>query len=137
MFYRQAFKIVVCFFLLSLLSSPAFSQWEDVCRFKAVQIPFDLKCKDTMLPKGKYDLIVIKHTGQGLYYLRIKKRREKLCLISGETIPYIDFEEIPEKPKLRMRRNPVENMLHIIFESGTITWKYSNVKARFKIEYLN
>jgi len=136
MFYQQACKVIVRVFLVSLVLLPAFSQWEDVCSFKAVQIPFNLKCKDTMIPKGKDDLIVIKHTGQGLYYLRIKKKRERLCLISGETIPYVDFEEVPEKPKLRMRRNTAEKMLHIIFESGTITWKYPNVKVRFKIEYV-
>jgi len=136
MFYQQACKVIVRVFLASLVCLPAFSQWEDVCHFKSVQIPFNLKCEDTIVQKGKYDLIIIKHTGQGLYYLRIKKKRERLCLISGETIPYVDFEEIPEKPKLRMRRNTAEKMLHIIFESGTITWKYSNVKVRFKIEYV-
>jgi hypothetical protein len=114
---------------------PAFSQWEDVCSFKDVQIPFDLKYEDKIIKKGKYEIEILKHTGQTAYYLRIKKKGNRLCLVPGEYLKYMDETEIPDKPKLRMRRNTAEKLLYIIFESGTITWKYPTIKIRFKIEY--
>jgi hypothetical protein len=114
---------------------PAFSQWEDVSSFKSVQIPFNLKYKDKIIKKGKYGVEILKHTGQTVYYFRIKKGSKKLCLIPGEYLRYLDETEIPNKPKLRMRRNTAEKLLYIIFESGTITWKYPKIKIRFKIEY--
>jgi hypothetical protein len=114
---------------------PVFSQWEDVCSFKDVQIPFDLKYEDKIIKKGKFEVEILKHTAQTAYYLRLKKGSKKLCLISGEYLRYIDETDIPNKPKLRMRRNTAEKLLYIIFESGTITWKYPKIKIRFKIEY--
>jgi hypothetical protein len=114
---------------------PAFSQWEDVTSFKDVQIPFNLKYDDKIIKKGKYEVEILKHTAQTAYYLRIKKKGKRLCLVPGEYLKYIDETEIPNKPKLRMRRNTAEKLLYVIFESGTITWKYPKVKIRFKIEY--
>lgn len=136
MLHRHACQALGHVLLIALLSLPAFSQWEDVTSFKNVQIPFDLKIEDKIIEQGKVDIKVLKQTAQGLYYLRIQKKKEKFSLVSGETIPYVDFEEIPEKPNLRMRKNTAEKMLTILFESGTITWKYPNVKVRFKIEYI-
>jgi hypothetical protein len=128
-------KVIVCVFFVSLLSLPALSQWEDVTSFKDVQIPFNLKYEDKTIKKGKYEVEILKHTAQVAYYLRIKKGSKKLCLVPGEYLQYRDETEIPNKPKLRMRRNTAEKLLYIIFESGTITWKYPKVKIRFKIEY--
>jgi hypothetical protein len=135
MLCRLSCKVIVCVFFISLLSLPAFAQWEDVSSFKEVQIPFDLKYDEKIIKKGKYEVEILKHTGQTVYYLRIKKKGKKLCLIPGEYLKYIDEKDIPNKPKLRMRRNTAEKLLYIIFESGTITWKYPKVKIRFKIEY--
>ncbi|NOR13115.1 MAG: hypothetical protein GQ545_07660 [Candidatus Aminicenantes bacterium] len=135
MFYRLACKVIVCVFFVSLLSMPAFSQWEDVCSFKNVQIPFNLKYKDKIIKKGKCEIEILKHTAQTVYYLRIKKKGKKLCLLPGEYLKYMDEKDITGKPKLRMRRNTAEKLLYIIFESGTITWKYPKIKIRFKIEY--
>ncbi|NOR15566.1 MAG: hypothetical protein GQ544_07675 [Candidatus Aminicenantes bacterium] len=135
MFYRLACKVIVCVFFVSLLSLPAFSQWEDVSSFKDVQIPFNLKYKDKIIKKGKYEIEILKHTAQTVYYLRIKKKGKRLCLVPGEYLKYIDEKDIPNKPILRMRRNTAEKLLYVIFESGTITWKYPMIKIRFKIEY--
>ena len=134
--YKRLFcKVIVCVFLVSLLSMPAIAQWEDVTNFKDVQIPFNLKHNDKIIKKGKYQVEILKHTAQTVYYLRIKKGSKKLCLVPGEYLQYRDESEVPEKPKLRMRRNTAEKLLYIIFESGTITWKYPKIKIRFKIEY--
>ncbi len=46
MIYRLACKLILCSFFISFLSLPVFSQWEDVCSFKDVQIPFDLKYEE-------------------------------------------------------------------------------------------
>jgi len=135
MFCRLSCKVIVCVFFVSLLSLPVFSQWEDVTSFKDVQIPFDLKYEDKIIKKGKYEIEILKHTSQTAYYLRIKNKGNRLCLVPGEYLKYIDETDIPDKPKIRMRRNTAEKLLYIIFESGTITWKYPNIKIRFKIEY--
>lgn len=133
--FRQICKVIVSVFFVSLLSLPALAQWEDVTSFKNVQIPFNLKYEERTIKKGTYEIDILKHTAQVAYYLRIKKGSKKLCLLPGEYLNYLDETEIPEKPKLRMRRNTAEKLLYIIFESGTITWKYPNIKIRFKIEY--
>ena len=113
MLYRLSCKVIVCVFFISLLSLPAFAQWEDVSSFKEVQIPFDLKYDEKIIKKGKYEVEILKHTGQTVYYLRIKKKGKKLCLIPGEYLKYIDEKDIPNKPKLRMRRNTAEKLLYI------------------------
>jgi hypothetical protein len=128
-------KVIVCVFFVSLLSMPALSQWEDVTNFKKVQFPFDLKYKDKIIKKGTYKVEILKDTKQTVYYLRIRKGSEKLFFIPGEYLQYRADAEIPAKPRLRMRRNTAEKMLYIIFESGTITFQYPNIKIRFKIEY--
>lgn len=129
------YKVILCALFISVLFLPALAQWEDVTSFKDVQVPFDLKYEDTIIKKGKYEVEVLKHTGQIAYYLRIKKGSKGLCLVNGEYLQYRDETEIPEKPTLRMRRNPEEKMLYIIIETGTITWQYPKVKVRFKMEY--
>ena len=137
MFKREACKVILCSFFIFFLSLPVFSQWEDVCSFKDVQIPFDLEYEDKIIKKGKFEVEILKHTAQTAYYLRLKKGSKKLCLIPGEYLRYIDETDIPNKPKLRMRRNTAEKLLYIIFESGTITWKYPKIKVRFKMEYVD
>jgi hypothetical protein len=135
MTYRLACKVILFVFFISLLSLPAFSQWEDVTSFKNVQFPFNLKYEDKIIKKGTYKIEILKDTKQTVYYLRIRKGSKKLCFIPGEYLQYGADAEVPASPKLRMRRNTAEKMLYIIFESGTITYQYPNVKVRFKIEY--
>jgi len=117
------------------LSSSAFSQWEDVSSFKNVQFPFNLKYDNKIIKKGTYKVEILKDTKQTAYYLRIRKGSKKLCLVRGEYLQYRADAEVPASPRLRMRRNTAEKLLYMIFESGTITYKYPNIKIRFKIEY--
>jgi len=135
MFYRLACKVILGVFVVSLLSLSAFSQWEDVTNFKNVQFPFNLKYDDKIIKKGTYKVEILKDTKQTVYYLRIRKGSKRLCLISGEYLQYAADAEVPASPTLRMRRNTAEKLLYIIFESGTITYQYPNIKIRFKIEY--
>jgi hypothetical protein len=135
MFSRLARRLIMCVFFVSLLYLPAVAQWEDVTSFKKVQFPFDLKYEDKIIKKGTYKIEILKDAKQTVYYLRIRKGSNKLCFIPGEYLQYKADAEVPAKPKLRMRRNTAEKMLYIIFESGTITFQYPNIKIRFKIEY--
>lgn len=132
---RRAWKIIVSVFFVSLLYLPAPAQWENVTSFKKVQFPFNLKYEDKIIKKGTYEIEILKDTKQTVYYLRIRKGSKKLCFVPGEYLQYTVDAEIPASPKLRMRKNTAEKMLYIIFESGTITFQYPNIKIRFKIEY--
>lgn len=132
---RKILRMISRILFISLLFLPLFAQWEDVCNIKDVQLPFNLKYEDKIIKKGKYVFELLKHTGQTAYYLRIKKGSDRLCLVSGEYLQYRGETEIPDKPTLRMRKNPADKMLYIIIETGTVTWQYPKVKVRFKIEY--
>ncbi|MGB6340107.1 MAG: hypothetical protein WBF32_10055 [Candidatus Aminicenantaceae bacterium] len=137
MLYRLSCKVIVCVFFVSLLSLPVFSQWEDVTSFKDVQIPFDLKYEDKIIKKGTYKVEILKDTKQTVYYLRIRQGSKRLCLVPGEYLQYMVDAQVPAKPKLRMRKNTEEKLLYLIFESGTITFQYPNIKIRFKMEYVD
>jgi hypothetical protein len=137
MFLKRIFVFFLTISLVIILLSPAFSQIEKVCKFKGVEIPFNLKYKDSLLKKGKYDLELLKQTAQPVYYLQIMKRGKKLCLIPGEQLSYdaLELEEIPGKPRMTMKKNSAEKMIHIIIETGTITSIYPLIRIRFKMEY--
>jgi hypothetical protein len=46
-----------------------------------------------------------------------------------------DDPNIPDKPRLKMKKNSSEKILYIIFESGKRTAFYPLERYRFKIEY--
>jgi hypothetical protein len=123
-----------------LLVKPGIGQWERVYYFKDVNVPFKLVTDDEVLKAGKYDFEILKDFRQALYYLRIKKRNKRICNILGEYLLYkqrgaINDPEVPDKPKLGMRRNPVTKDVYILFESGRKYTKYPFVKIRFMMKY--
>ena len=83
MFLKRIFVFFLRISLVMILLFPAFAQMKRVYKFKGVEIPFNLKYKDSVFKKGKYDLEFLKQTAQPVYHLRIIKRGKKLCLIPG------------------------------------------------------
>ena len=129
--------------LIMLLFCPAAAQYKRISRFKGVVIPFNLKYEDSFIEKGTYDLELLKHQTQQVFYLRIKKRRKTLCNVTGEKLKYESFgdaglfndQNIPDEPRIKFKRNPVKKIFSIIFESGKKNPVYPYIKLRFSLEY--
>lgn len=125
------------------LFCPAIAQMKKLCKFKGVEIPFNLKHDNSILEKGKYDFEFLKHQTQQSFYLRIKTKRKTVCIIPGEQLTYessgyyAKFEDpnIPEQAKLKFLKIPEEEIFDIIFESGKSTKAYPCIKLRFRMEY--
>jgi hypothetical protein len=141
---KRIFIILLRIVLIASLFSPAYAQMERIYKFKKVQIPFNLKHEDSILKRGKYDLEFLKLESQRAYYLRIIKKGKFLFTILGEQLSYKTDKDgmaqlldpnIPESPTLRMRKDPKDKILYIIFESGKKTSICPLIKVRFKLEY--
>jgi len=138
---KKVFVTLLTFVFVLLLVSPSIAQWERVYYFKDVKVPFKLVTEDNMVLKAdKYDFEILKDFNQALYYLRIKKKNKRICNILGEYLLYknrgaINDPDVPDKPKLGMRRNPVTKDVYILFESGRSYTKYPFVKIRFKMKF--
>jgi len=140
--FKRILVSLLIIFLIMVLSCPAVAQMKRLYKFKAVEIPFNLKHEDSIIQKGKYDLEFLRQQAQPVYYFRIIKGRKKLCLVRGEQLAYkthgtgqLSDPNIPENPTLRIKKNPKEKILYIIFETGKKTRIYPFVKVRFKMEY--
>jgi hypothetical protein len=138
----------LCLFIviLSVLAfHPVFAQMQSLKEFKNVDIPFNLKFEDLILESGKYTLEFIKHGMGDVFYLRVKKKNKTICLIpKGERVKYkdqssyfdlMDDPDIPDKPKLNIKRNPALKIAYIIFETGKKSKLHPFLKIRFKLEY--
>lgn len=133
-------------FLILLFVMPVSAQLQSVVKFKGVEIPYNLKYEDTLIEKDKYDfeIFVLAHDSQLLFFLGIKKGKKVLCHIPGERLQYeteflmeLDKDpNIPEKSTLDMRIAPQEKSVIFIFEAGKRAGAYSYEKIRFKIEYV-
>lgn len=144
MAFEQKLGTFLGIFLMMLLSSPSVAQIQELKEFKGVKIPWTFKHKDVVIEKGEYDLLFLTQ-GPTLFHLRIKKRRKLICLITeGERLRYknernlwalLSDPEIPENPKLQIKRNPVLKIIYIIFETGKHTKICPLYKIRFKVEY--
>ena len=129
--------------LVLTLCTSGYAQIKRICRFKGVDIPFDLKHEDILLEQGKYDLEVMKDMNQQVFHLRIKKKGKTICNVIGEKQNYdsleiaalMDDPDIPDDPKLRFQRIPAKKIMNIVFESGKRINKYPCVKALFQMEY--
>jgi len=141
---KRFFIILLKIVLIASLFSPAYAQMKRIYKFKKVQIPFNLKHEDSIVKKGKYDLEFLKLESQSAYYLRIIKKKKFLFTIPGKQLSYKTDKDgmaqyhdpnIPENPTLKMRKDPKDKILYIIFESGKKTSICPFIKARFKLEY--
>lgn len=132
---------VLVVFLILLLASPIFAQLIDIGEFKGVEIPFRLKFQDIVIEKGSYNLEVLKNPNTPSCYLRIKKGTKILCLIEGERLEYetYGFEKmtdpsIPQKPRLKMKRNAEEKVVYFTVETGRDSL-FPYLWLRFKMGY--
>jgi len=142
MFFKRIFTNLLLIFLIIILFCPATAMTTRVYKFKGVAIPFDLKYKDSIFKKGKYDFEILFHHKQQVFYLKILKKGKGLCLIPGEKLKYKSYgwerlrdPKIPDQPTLRIKKYPTGKIVNIIFESGKKTAIYPLVKVRFKLEY--
>lgn len=143
MVFKRICVIFLGIFLIIILFSPAKATMKKLGEFKGVIIPFNLKHEDSIVEKGKYDFQFFKLDGD--FLLRIIKKGKPACLIPGGK--RLDYEtqglialleadpEIPEKPKLNIKRNPALKIAYIIFESGKKNVIYPFLKIRFEMEY--
>jgi len=115
-------------------------------KFRGVNIPYTLKHNDVVIEKGKYDLEVTMPatTGIRIFYLRILKKKEALCIIEARKMHYkteVVSElhkdpNIPDKPQLTMRKVKALKKIYIYFESGKNSPNYPFEKLRFEIDYI-
>ncbi len=111
------------------------AQMNPILRFKKVPISVDLRIKDSILPKGVYDLEFLRTPSPLSYYLRIMKEGKILHLIQGEFSAYDDPKKVPKKPMLNMSKDTAEKLLIIVFESGSFATKYAKLRVRYQIPY--
>jgi hypothetical protein len=138
---RRVLGNVLGIFLILLLASPIFAQLIDIGKFKGVEIPFRLKFQDAVLEKGSYNLEVLKNRNTPSCYLRIKKGTKILCLIEGERLDYEAYgmskmtdPNIPQKPRLKMKRNTEEKVVYFMVETGRGS-RFPYLWLRFKLAY--
>ena len=146
MISKQGIKISQIIILVLLISSPVLSfQLKELCKFKSVDLPNRLKYEDVILEKGKYDLIVLrlKSNTTPLYYLRIKKGGDVLCRIEGDLSDYqsrgladlMADPDVPDKPTLKLKRNPQEKVMIFTIETGKKHRMAPLVRLVFQVQY--
>jgi hypothetical protein len=127
--------------LILLLANPIFSQLIDIGKFKGVQVSYRLKFENTVMEKGTYDLEALKNPNTPSCYLRFKKGSRILCLVEGERLDYevkgmarMTDPSIPQKPRLKMKRNPEEKVVYFMVETGRDSL-FPYLWLRFKMDY--
>ena len=101
--------------------------------------------EDNIIKKGKYTLEFVRHGPGQVFYLKIKKGKKTICLISGgERVKYknqgslsklMSDPDIPDDCKLKIKRKPALKIAYIIFETGKKALVCPFYKIRFKVEY--
>lgn len=139
---KKVFIILMGIFIITALSHHASAQMKKIKKFKNVNIPFNLKCDDIIIEKGQYDLEIWAYRAVRQWSLKIIKKGETLCIVSGKILrdecPGArgqESEEIPEDPTLKMSRIPALQIFNIIFETGKLTQYYTCYRVRFQLEY--
>ena len=131
--------IIFYFALITIFSLPALAQMEKFAEIKGTEIPFNLKCEDSVHEEGKFDFEIYRIAGD--YYLKIKRKGKTLCLVLGQREWYNVYgmkihqdPNIPDKPRLKITKNAQEKILNIIFESGKKA-KYPFLKIIYRVGY--
>jgi hypothetical protein len=123
------------------LAATAGAELIDIGQFKGVQIPYALKFEGKVLDKGLYDLTAVKDRNNPLYYLRFKKRGKVICMVEGEQLTVdarggsrMSDEDIPDNPRLKMKKNTAEKLLIFTVETGRRS-QFPFQMLQFKLEY--
>lgn len=140
-------KIFTNIFLIVFLFCPVIAHGQGlgltkVYIFKDVEIPFNMKYGDSIMKKGKYEFEIIFNRGHQVFYLKIIKKRKGICLVPGDRKQYKSYgrerlkdPNIPDKPRLSIRKFPESKMLMVTFESGKKARMFKLVYVIFKMEY--
>ncbi len=127
--------------MIFLMAGPAAAQFIDIAKFKGVQIPYTMKFEDKVLEKGKYDLETLKDRNNPTYYLRFKKSGKVICTVEGEQLTVesrgmsrMSDKDIPDNPRLKMKKNTAEKILMITVETGRRS-QFPFQLLQFKLEY--
>jgi len=142
----MSFKIILTkisrIFLILILFCPAMAQMRRVHIFKNVEIPFNLKHKNMVFEKGKYDFEILSERSLSMFKLRIIKKGKGLCILDGEILRAEPpgargekMEEVPDDPTLKINRIPLKNIVNIIVETGKLTRIFPYHKLGFQMEY--
>ena len=134
-------KRLLGFLTALILTAPAAAQLVDIAKFKGVQIPYTMKFEDKVLEKGKYDLETLKDRNNPTYYLRFKKGGKVMCMVEGEQLAVeargmsrMSDEDIPDNPRLKMKKNTAEKNLIFTVETGRRS-QFPFQLLQFKLEY--
>lgn len=137
----RASRDLIGVLMILALAAPAVAQLIDIGKFKGVQIPYTLKFEDKVLEKGKYNLETLKNPNTPSCYLRFKKGNKVICVIEGERLDYeaqgmsrMSDSEIPDQPRLKMKKNSAEKILIFTVETGRNSL-YPYLFLRFELEY--
>jgi len=88
MLYKKTLVNLLGIFLIMFLFCPAMASMKRIYKFKDVEISFNLKHKDSIFKKGKYDFEIMFSYTQQVWYLRLIKKGKALCLVAGEKLKY-------------------------------------------------
>jgi len=141
MFREKAGRHLTGVLMILALIAPAAAQLIDIGKFKGVQIPYTLKFEDKVLEKGTYDLEALKNPTTPSCYLRFKKGGKIICLVEGEKLDYeahgmsrMSDVEIPNQPRLKMKKNAEEKLLIFTVETGRSS-RFPFLLLKFNLEY--
>lgn len=142
MLIKKILSSFLSLLLIMAFSHHAFAQMKKVHKFKKVNIPFNIKCDDTIIEKGQYDIEIFAYRAVRQWSLKILKGGNTLCILNGQILrdecPGArgqEMEEVPEETTLKMSRIPAKQILNIIFEAGRMTQFYTCYKVIFQTEY--
>ncbi len=134
-------RALIGILMIFLIAGPAAAQFIDIAKFKSVQIPYTMKFEDKVLEKGKYDLETLKDRNNPVYHLRFKKSGKVICTVEGEQLTVesrgmsrMSDEDIPDNPRLKMKKNAAEKILIITVETGRRS-QFPFQLLQFKLEY--
>lgn len=138
---KTIFMNTLGIFLILFFAGTGFAQFIDLCQFKGVQISYRLKYQDSIIEKGTYDIEALKNPNTPMIYLRIKKGKKIFCLAEGERLQYegIGMDQmanpkIPDKPTLKIKRDPVRKKFFIFVETGKgAKFPFYNLKFTMEI----
>ena len=142
---KKIFIYGVNVLLILALLCPLAGQMKGM-KFRNINIPYTLKHKDTVLEKGEYNLeVTMPETASvRVFYLRILKGNEALCILNGTKVHYKTEKvselhkdpNIPDKPRLTMRKMKGLKKIYIYFESGKKSPDYPFEKIKFVVDYI-
>ena len=142
---KRIYLYMVSVFLVFAFFCPLVGQMKGM-KFRNIDIPYTLKHKDIVLEKGKYTLEVTmpETSSVRVFYLKILKGKDALCILNGTKVHYKTEKaselhkdpDIPDKPRLTMRKIAGLKKLYIYFESGKKAPDYPFEKIKFVIDYI-